>query len=113
MGLAFVALSAIAYWRDRTTGSGILVSLGLAFLVAGMLFPGVLPPVYQAWMRGAQALSRITTPIILGIVYFAVITPVGLFLRAVGRDPLPSFRRRDSVWYSRARASRSDLRRQF
>lgn len=113
MGLAFVALSAIAYWRDHTTSSRIIVSLGLAFVVAGVFFPDVLPPVHQTWMRGAQALSRITTPVVLGIIYFAVITPVGLVLRAVGRDPLPSFRRRDSVWYSRARASRSDLRRQF
>ena len=113
MGLAFVALSAIAYWRDRPTSSGILVSLGLAFLAAAILIPDVLPPVHQAWMRGAQALSRITTPIILGVIYFVVITPVGLVLRAVGRDPLPSFRRGDSVWHSRARAPRSDPRRQF
>ena len=113
MGLAFVALSAIAYWRHRTTASEILVALGMAFLLAAILVPEALPPVHRTWMKGAQALSRITTPIILGVLYFVVITPIGLVMRTFGRDPLPPSRHGESVWSSRARASRSDLRRQF
>jgi saxitoxin biosynthesis operon SxtJ-like protein len=113
IGLALVVLAGIAYWRHRTTASAILVSLGLAFIVAAALIPGVLPPIHRAWMKGAEALSRITTPIILGVFYFLVITPVGIVRRALGRDPLTAPRRGETVWTSRAHSSRSDLRRQF
>jgi ABC-type uncharacterized transport system permease subunit len=113
IGVALVVLSGIAWWRHRTTVGVILASLGLAFILAAVLIPDVLPPVHRVWMKGAEALSRITTPIILGVIYFLVITPVGIVMRAVGRDPLTSPRRGESVWSSRGRASRSDLRRQF
>lgn len=113
MGLAFVALSAIAWWRHRTTASEVLIVLGMVFLLTALIVPEALPPVHRTWMRGAQALSRITTPIILGILYFVVITPIGFLMRAFGRDPLPASRHGESAWSSRAGASRSDLRRQF
>ena len=50
--------------------------------------PITLRPVYRAWMRLAILLSRITTPIIMAVVYFLVITPVAVIMRIVGRDPM-------------------------
>lgn len=50
--------------------------------------PRTLRPVYRIWMRFGLLLSRITTPLILGIVYFAVITPMAFAMRIARRDPL-------------------------
>lgn len=53
-----------------------------------LIAPQSLGRVYYWWMRFALLLSRITTPIILGIVFYLVVMPVGLIMRLVGHDPM-------------------------
>ena len=56
--------------------------------VWGLLAPNSLRPVYIGWMKFGLLLSRITTPLILGIVFFLVITPVAVFMKLTKRDAL-------------------------
>jgi O-antigen/teichoic acid export membrane protein len=64
------------------------------WLIAGVLgiwalaAPQSLRPIYRGWMRFGLLLSRVTTPLILGIVFFLVILPVALVMRLFGHDPL-------------------------
>lgn len=63
----------------------------IVFGVVGVwsrIAPMTLRPVYRAWMRIGLAMSRITTPLILGIVFYCVITPFALILRILGKDPM-------------------------
>jgi len=53
-----------------------------------LLAPGTLLPVYRGWMKFGLLLSRITTPLILGVVFFLVIAPMGLVMRLAGHDPM-------------------------
>ena len=62
----------------------ILAVLGAWALIA----PDSLNPVYRAWMRLGLLLSKITTPLIMGIVFFFVIMPFGIVLRFLGKDPM-------------------------
>ncbi len=50
--------------------------------------PSTLRPVYRLWMRLALVLNRVTTPIILGAVYFLVFAPIACAMRIFGRDPM-------------------------
>jgi hypothetical protein len=88
VGLAFLAIAAFAWWRGRIGAVPWLGGIGALLLAAGLVIPGLLGPVYRAWMGLAHLLSRVTTPILMAIIYFAVITPIGLLLRVLGRDPL-------------------------
>ncbi|MCU0621043.1 MAG: SxtJ family membrane protein [Gemmatimonadales bacterium] len=88
VGLAFCALAAIVLWRGKTDLASVLGGLGAALVVAGLIIPGLLGPVYRAWMGLALVLSKVTTPIFMGIVYFVVLTPIGLVMRAFGKNPL-------------------------
>lgn len=54
----------------------------------GLLLPKTLRPVYNGWMRFGQLMNKITTPLILSILYFGLITPLGLLMRLFGNDPL-------------------------
>jgi hypothetical protein len=58
--------------------------LGGTALVA----PLALKPVYRLWMRLGLLLNRITTPLILGIVFYLVISPIGLLRRLKRHDPM-------------------------
>lgn len=57
---------------------------GLA--LAGLVAPMALRPVYKGWMKFGLFMSRITTPLIMGIVFYLVVTPMGLVLRLLGKD---------------------------
>ena len=54
----------------------------------GLIAPASLLPVYRIWMRFGLLISKITTPIIMGIVFFALIMPVGVVMRIFGWDPM-------------------------
>jgi len=54
----------------------------------GIVVPNALRPVYKGWMRFGLILNKITTPILLGIVFFLLITPMGLIRRLAGKDSL-------------------------
>jgi hypothetical protein len=54
----------------------------------GLVAPLALRPVYHGWMRFGLLLSKVTTPLILGIVFFLVISPFGLLRRLNRKDPL-------------------------
>ena len=54
----------------------------------GLIAPKSLRLVHRFWMRFAILISKVTTPIILGVVFFLVIMPFGLVIRIFGRDPL-------------------------
>ncbi|MEN8130593.1 MAG: SxtJ family membrane protein [Pseudomonadota bacterium] len=62
--------------------------IGVILALWALLAPRSLKPVYQWWMRFGLLLSRITTPIILGVVFFLVIAPIGMIMRLFRRDPM-------------------------
>ena len=115
VGLALLGLGGLAWWRGRVPVAGVLwVAAGLLFLAA-LLAPARLRPVERVWMRWARLMSTVTTPILVGVLYFVVITPMAVLMRALGRNPLtprPRRGRRDTLWVDRE-AHRSDLHRQF
>jgi hypothetical protein len=115
VGGAFVALAIVLRWRGRLVPAELLGALGATLIVAGILVPNLLPPVHRVWMIAATGLSRVTTPIFMGAVYFGVFTPIGFVRRAFGHSALKSRRRGSSFWISRDPAGRppKDMERQF
>jgi hypothetical protein len=63
-------------------------------------------------MALAHAISLVTTPVVLGIVFFVVITPIGFLMRLVRGSPIEHQPVQGSFWFRRA-DQHSDLRRQF
>ncbi len=55
---------------------------------SGLIIPRALGPVYKGWMRFGLLMSRIMTPIVLGIVFFGMVVPMGLIMRLGRRDPM-------------------------
>ena len=115
LGAAFLVLGGVLWWRDREPAATIALVLAGALLVASVVVPSRLGPVQRAWLGFGAALSRVTTPIFLGVVYFGVISPIGLLLRLRGRNPLTRHRRPVSCWVLRPVEARSrrDMERQF
>lgn len=59
-----------------------------ALSLMALAVPIMLQPVYRMWMRFGLMMSKITTPIIMGAVFYLIITPTGLVMKVFSRDPL-------------------------
>ena len=112
VGIAFLVLAVTVAWRGHTAPATILGVLAALFVSAGIIVPRRLAPIQRGWMALAIGISRVTTPIVMGVVYFLVLTPTGLLRRALGRNPLKP-RTNGTLWFDRATEERGDLTRQF
>lgn len=65
-----------------------LGGFGLALIALGLLAPASLSGLNRAWMRLGLILFRVVNPIVLGLIYATTMVPIGLMMRATGRDPL-------------------------
>lgn len=90
-GLVFAAVFAAIGFYPWLGGHGVrpwalAVAGGLVAVAA--VVPAVLAPLNRAWQRVGHAMHVVTTPLILALIFFVVITPMGLLMRALGKDPL-------------------------
>lgn len=106
VGGAFLLFAAIAWWRGHPTTVTVLGSLGGALTVAGLVIPTLLGPVERAWMKLAHLISKVTTPIVMGVMYLVVMTPVGLLRRSFGGNPMEHTATQSSYWKSRPEGER-------
>ena len=74
-------------WRHQGPRQWAL-ALAIALVLPALVAPRVLAPVHRAWMALGEVLAWINTRIILGVVYYGVVTPIGLVMRLTGRDPM-------------------------
>jgi saxitoxin biosynthesis operon SxtJ-like protein len=101
VGAAFLGLSALLAWRGRPSPAMVCGVLGSVLILFGAVLPGALVPVRRVWMSMALAISKVTTPIFLGVVYFAVFTPIGVVRRLAGRNPMKPRPTGGSFWVAR------------
>jgi hypothetical protein len=113
VGGAFLALAAILAWRDHRPIATVFVSMAGLLIAAGVVIPDRLGPIQSGWMMFAHAISRVTNPIVMGVVYFLILTPVGLIRRIVSGPRLSRARGQESCWAQVDGNRSGDMRRQF
>ncbi len=79
------------------------LGVAVAFAVLAQFWSAPLAPLNRLWLRLGSAMHRVISPIVLALIYYATIVPVGLLMRALGRDPLRLVAARDarSYWIDR------------
>lgn len=90
-GVVFAAFFAIIGLLPLVSGGRVhlwALALGGIFLFFGLVFPSALAPLNRLWAKFGLLLHKIVSPIMLGIIFYLVITPIGLLLRLFGKDPL-------------------------
>lgn len=88
--LFFIVFLLIALWPILNGGNLRIWSLliGTIFLVLGLLDSKILNPFKRIWIKFGELLGKVIAPLVLSIIYFIVITPIGLLLRIFGKDLL-------------------------
>jgi len=101
VGAVFSLLGLWWFYRGKfATAAYIFTITGVLLILLGALFPRLLIIPRKYWMKLAEGMSYVSSRIILAIIFFLVLTPIGLVKRAMGWDPL--LRRsgsRESYWH--------------
>lgn len=89
VGGMFVLLGGWWIYRSKFgTASHIVLPIGALLIICGLLWPRALVLPSRAWMLFGEGLSFVTTRIILALVFFLIVTPIGVLKRLSGWDPL-------------------------
>ena len=119
-GFLFGAVFAFLAFRPLVGGGALrwwALALAAVLLLVGVARPGLLELPKRLWRQLGGVLSRIVNPVVLGILFVAVVTPTALISRLLGRDPLRLRidRAAPSYWIERRtmRAGPVDMRKQF
>ena len=80
------------------------LSMGIIFLILGLLNSKLLTPFHNIWLKFGTLLGRIVSPIVLFLVYFVFITPIAVIIRLSGKDLLKKkFNKSPSYWIKRGK----------
>jgi hypothetical protein len=74
-------------WRQQSPRLW-AVTLAVVLVLPALVAPRVLAPAYRAWMKLAEVLAWVNTRIVLGVVFYGVVTPIGVVMRLAGHDPM-------------------------
>jgi hypothetical protein len=104
--LVFVLIGGILLYKGRHSGYAFFAA-GILFIALGGWVPGWLKPFHKAWMTLSLVLGYFTSRLILCILYYCVLTPIGLIIRLSGKDLLDRQwdREASSYWIKKERQS--------
>jgi hypothetical protein len=104
VGSVILPLGCVLLWRHRVTGWP-LISIGTVLVLGAALTPSRLKWIYGPWMILSLALGWIVTRILLTMVFFLVVTPIGLLQRLFGKRVIEIAFKADTSSYWRPRTA--------
>tara|TARA_Y100000034_G_scaffold106112_1_gene134580 strand:- start:605 stop:982 length:378 start_codon:yes stop_codon:yes gene_type:complete len=113
--LFFIVFALISIWPLIQGGSLRIWSIPIAilFLILGLIDSKLLSPLNVVWVKFGELLGRIIAPVVMAIIYFFIITPIGLFMRLIRKDLLKiKSSNKQSYWIKREKNIGS-MKRQF
>ena len=83
----FALVAAYGLWKGYAWG-WVCAAIAVVLAIVGLVAPQALAGANRMWFGLGMLLARIVNPIVIGIMFFLVITPIGLMMRAAGKRPL-------------------------
>ena len=94
----------IRYWS---------LCISIIFLILGLLNSRILTPLNILWFKFGIFLGKIVTPLIMGIVFFFVVTPIGLLMRIIKKDLINLKFNKDKSYWRNKEGPKSKMKNQF
>ena len=112
--VVFAIIGQLPLW-DGETPFWWAFAVAAVFLVLAFVLPVALRPFNIVWFQFGRMLHRVMSPVVLGILFFATLTPTAWVMRLFGKDPLRLARKApgESYWVSREDDGPGSFRNQF
>ena len=115
-GIVFFIFFLIISIYPLIDGSDLRVSLlviSIIFLILGLLNSKILTPLNKLWFKFGILLGKIVSPIVMGIVFFAVVTPISLIMKILKKDLLNIKKNKETSYWIAKSEPKSKMKNQF
>ena len=111
----FAVVAAYFYYSANLSWAYVFIAKALIFLLITLVKSDALLPLNKLWMRFGLLLGMVVSPIVLGVIFFGLFTPIAMLMRLSGRDELRlKYAQKESHWISRGEPIKSEsFKRQF
>jgi len=112
----FVIFLVVALWPLINEGEIRIWSIviSIIFLFLGLINSKILTPLNKLWFRFGILLGNVFSPIVMGIIYFGVITPIGILMKLIGKDILNlKQNKKSSTYWIKKEKVISNMKNQF
>jgi len=114
--LFFIVFLILSFWplkNGNNLNLYFLITSGI-FLILGAINSKLLTPLNKAWIKFGEILGLIIAPIVMGLVYFVILTPVSLIVRLFGKDLLGlKFIKENETYWIKRKKSLTSMDKQF
>ena len=87
--------------------------ISIIFLIFGLINSKLLLPLNKLWFKFGLLLGSVISPIVMGIIFFLVVTPIALILRAIGKDVLNLKKNNNKTYWIEKSDQKSTMKNQF
>ena len=111
----FIFFLIIALWpliNDENIRLWSLI-VSISFLVLGIINSKILTPLNNLWFKFGLFLGKIVSPIVMGIIFFFIVTPTGIIMRIIGKDILNLKRNNLNTYWIEKTNENSSMKNQF
>ena len=113
--LFFIVFLIIGLWplKNNNDPNYIILVLSSIFLILGIINSKLLTPLNKAWVKFGEILGMIIAPIVMGLVYFIILTPISLLVRLSGKDLLKLKKNKSSTYWIKREKNIGNMDKQF
>ena len=110
--IVFLIIAAYPLLNDNSIRLWSLV-IGIIFLILGIINSKVLTPFNILWMKFGLLLGKIVSPVVMGFVFFGVITPISIIMKLLRKDLLNLKRNKKETYWLKKEEIKSNMKNQF
>ena len=85
IGTIFLIVAGFFFWKENESFQ-LFLTIGITLFAVGIVIPVILKPVYWVWMVFATVLGWFMTRVILSLLFYVILTPIGLIARLFGKQ---------------------------
>ena len=89
------------------------IVISIIFLILGLINSQILTPLNILWFKFGMLLGRFVSPIVMGLVFFLVVTPTGLIMKLFNKDLLKLRKNKNSSYWIKRPETKSEMKNQF
>ena len=93
--------------------NALLLGISIIFLILGLLNSKILNPLNIIWFKFGLLLGRIISPLVMGVIFFVIVTPIGIFMRLIKKDLLNLKFNNNKTYWSKKTGPKSKMKNQF
>ena len=113
--LFFVVFLIIGLWplKNSENLNIYFLTASVIFLLLGLINSKLLSPLNKSWIKFGEILGNIISPLVMGIIFFGIVTPTGLLLKLIGKDVLKLKQNKKDTYWTEKDNSNNSMKNQF